>query len=371
MALVAIVSLVVRQGPADSGATVLPPGVPRVVFAEFGLNEDRIYSAPADNPDDRTLHATVSHAPGWGLNPALGTAGTLVAYTILPEDAAPDRGVPAELWVLDISTRNLTRLARDADLLAPPVFVDGGSALVYRRSRGALQELVRVDVASMTREVVHEEQTTFGIFPLGLDRTGHLLFYRLSTEGTDLYTTNGGDTRWLFRASPDIARDWQVAPDGAAVAFLAPSVELERAVYRVRVVSLDTLEDITPADGLDREATNEAMALSLAATEQYGPVWLPDGSGVAIGREPALGEPAAAVVLGVDGSRETLPPPEQGFDVPLGWSEDGRYLAVRSFDGQGSAQAGFDTTVIVDRTGSRYPVRVASEVIFLGWYSRV
>lgn len=349
------------RSDAPPEAVVLPPGPPRVVFAEFGLNEDRIYSAPADAIENRTLHATVPHAPGWGLNPAIAIAGALVAYTILPQDSSPDRGAAAELWMLDITTQNLTRLARDADLLAPPVFVDDGTALVYRRSQGPAQELVRVSVAELTREVVHREQTSFGIFPLGTAHGRDLLFTRISPEGTDLYAVQpDGAIEWLFQLSKELARDWQISPTGDAIAFLAPVIEGERAVHRARVVSLDTFDDRTP------QAAGEGADIALG--EQYAPVWSPDGSAITVGQEALSGSQPAAL-LGVDGTYQPLPAPQAGFDVPLGWSSDGRYLIARSFDGANSNQPGIERTVLIDRTGSRTTVEVASEVIFIGWYS--
>ncbi len=348
------------RSDATPEAVVLPPGPPRVVFAEFGLNEDRIYSAPADALDNRTLHATVPHAPGWGLNPAVTIAGALVAYTILPEDSASDRGAAAELWMLDITTQNLTRMARDADLLAPPVFVDNGTALVYRRSEGTAQELVRVSVTELTREVIHREQTSFGIFPLGTARGRDLLFTRISPEGTDLYAVQpDGSIEWLFQLSQELARDWQISPTGEALAFLAPVIDGERAVHRARVISLDTLDDETPpAPGRDTDVVLE---------EQYAPVWSPDGSAITVGQEASSG-PQPAALLTLDGEYELLPAPPAGFDVPLGWSSDGRYLVARSFDGVNSNQPGLERTVLIDRSGTRVTVEVVSEVIFIGWY---
>jgi hypothetical protein len=150
-----------------------------LVWAEFGLREDRIYLAHPERLEERTLIDTAAHAPGWGINPASEVAGTLVAYTVLPEGEPPERDSPAELWLVDLETRNRTRLARDADLLVTPVFVAGGAGLVYRRSDGGRQQLVQVDVASMTRATLHEEETAFGIFPVGLAADGAFVFARL------------------------------------------------------------------------------------------------------------------------------------------------------------------------------------------------
>ena len=107
------------------------------------------------------------------------------------------------------------------------------------------------------------------------------------------------------------------------------------------------------------------------ATEQYSPVWTPDGNALTVGQEAFTSQSEPAVVLGLDGSRVELTTPDFGFDVPIAWSGDGRYLAVRSFDGRNSVQPGLQRTMIVDREGARIAVDVPSEVIFLGWYAGV
>ena len=361
LVVIALASVTARLLPGDDPAVVLSaPGAPRMVFAEFGLNEDRIYSAPADDPDDRTLHATVPHAPGWGLNPGTSGSGTRFAYTVLPVDARPEERAPAELWVLDLDGENLTRLARDADLLVSPVFIEEGEALLYRRSDGTNQEIVRIALDDLTRDVVHREQTSLGVSPIGL-RDGSVLFARLSPGGTDVLAVRvGEEPRLLFHASDDIARDWQLSPDGSALAYLAPVLAAERVAYRAQVTSLESLEPLSlPGE--------EGPGADVGVTEQYGPVWTPDG-GLTVGREAALDAATPAVVLAPSGTRTDLPAPEHGFDVPLAWSADGRYLAVRSFDGRNSVQPGLERTVIVDRQGARTLVEVPSEVIFLGWY---
>jgi hypothetical protein len=67
------------------------------------------------------------------------------------------------------------------------------------------------------------------------------------------------------------------------------------------------------------------------------------------------------------GTPSALAAPRQGYDVPAGWSADGEYLAVRSFDGMSAQQPGEETLVIVSREGERVPVVTATELLFLGW----
>lgn len=361
--LIATAAVTIRllpTGGEESPAAAASSETPMVVFAEFGLNADRIYLAPADTPDDRTLVDTVEHADGWGLNPATSLAGPLIAYTVIPSTAAPQRDSPAEVWVMNLETRNKTRLARDADLLVPPVFTPDGQGLLYRRSNGTQQEIVQIEVAALTRRAVHAEQTTFGMFPIGIDATGALLIARLSDGGTDLYSAQEGQSpAFVHHLSDHIARDWQLSPDGRALSYLTAEFVNERVAYRARVLSLaDATEMPLPAT-LDEGG------------EHYGPVWEPDGSGITVGQEALVQAAEPAMNLGLDGSTDALVAAERGFDVPLGWAAGGRYLAVRWFNGTHSQNPGLDATVIVDRQGGRAPIEVSTEVIFIGWYSGV
>ena len=327
---------------------------PTLVFAEFGPTADEILVAPADDPGDRTPIQTVPHATGWGLNPAGEVVAGRTAYTVLPPDAAPERDSPAELWLLDVDRAAASRLARDADLLAAPVLRADGRQLAYRRSEeSGAQSLVRVDLETRARRVLHTDRSSFGLFPIGFDRAGALLFTRLSVTGTDLYRVlDGSAPELVLHASDEIARDWSVAPGGDAVAFVAPILQAERIVHRAHVVSLDDAErGDTPADTV--------------FGEQYGPTWRTDGA-LAIGLEDLGGSGSAPMVLH-SSDEPVLPAAPGGFDVPLGWSVDGDYLAVRHFSGQNSRSPGVETLVLVGTDATRRSITSDTELIFLGW----
>lgn len=343
-------------GDADTPGAATGAGA-MLVFAEFGQDADRLYLAAPDAPDQRTLVATIEHATGWGINPAHGTAGSLVAYTVLPPGVPAERDTPAELWVLDLVTGEGTRLAQDADLLVAPLFEEGGRVLLYRRSTGTLQELVRVVIEERTRATVHAEQTTFGIFPIGYGPDGALLFARLSTAGTDVLSVQADDEPvQRFHASDHIARDWRISPDRRWLAFLAPEAALERIVHRARVVAINGGGDATPA-------------APSTTGEQYGPTWTPDSRALTVGQEAEVGDFAAATLLVLNGNEgATLPAPERGFDVPVAWSPDGRYLAARTFDGVNSVNTGSERAVVIGADGTRRPLSATTEVILIGWY---
>jgi hypothetical protein len=257
---------------------------------------------------------------------------------------------------MDTATLERTRLARDADLLVAPLFTDDGAALVYRRSGGGQQELVRLDLASSTREVVHAERTAFGIFPIGYGADGALVYARLSTEGTEILSVlQGHSPESLFQASDEITRDWQIAPDGRHIAYLTVEEALESILHRARV---------------SRLASGEPLPLSRmddVQGEQYGPTWNEDGTSLAVGHQATPDGPGSVVVAGLDGTTRTMPAPEQGFDVPTAWSPDGRFLAARTFTGFNSMQPGEESFVVLDAQGGRHPIDSLTEVIFIGW----
>ncbi len=330
-----------------------PEGVPLAVFAEFGNLADKIYSAPANDPSKRTLLATLDHAPGWGINPASTTRDGRAVFLLAPPNGG-GRDSPAEVWTLELKTGERTRIAADADLLIQPVLNRDGTIL-YRRTSGQHQEIVRASVGNASRTAVHKEDTVFGVFPIGEDADGNLIVARLSTAGTDIARVRDGVAQVIVHASDHLARGWQIAPDGKSVAYLAPEVRGDRVVYRVHVVSLP--------DGKAR-----TLPETPADADQFSPLWTPGGDALALGQDARNG-PASVTVLTGDRTR-AMASPARGFDVPLSWSDGGTYLAARSFDGDSAANPGNETTVVLGPDGQRWVITATGEVIFLGWVTR-
>lgn len=352
VAIGAVFAALLRTGQAQPELAV--SSGPTLVFAEFGLTADEILIAPADDPDARTVIQTVPHASGWGLNPSPEMVLGRSAYTVLPANATPSRESPAELWLLDANTASASRLARDADLLAAPVLRQDGAVLVYRRTEDSgAQSLLRVDLETRARRVLHSDSSSFGLFPVGFDDDGAVLFTRLSATGTDLVrVSEGAPAELVLHASDEIARDWSVSPDGDAVSYVAPLLQAERIVHQAQVLSLK-----------GGSTVNTPAAAHLG--EQYSPTWRPDGA-LAIGREAFDDAGVAPIVLGLPGGL-VLPAAESGFDVPLGWSAGGGYLAVRHFSGNNSQYAGTETLMLLGTDATRRSIDTDTELIFLGW----
>jgi dipeptidyl aminopeptidase/acylaminoacyl peptidase len=115
-----------------------------------------------------------------------------------------------------------------------------------------------------------------------------------------------------------------------------------------------------------------SLAAGAADAEHFNPVWRDDAT-VTVGHTPAEGEAGAAALLVAleegETPEEVEPGPKQGFDVPVAWSPDGRYLVVRSFDGSSAAQLGRERLTIIEEGGERYAVGEQGSLEFIGWLS--
>ncbi len=86
-------------------------------------------------------------------------------------------------------------------------------------------------------------------------------------------------------------------------------------------------------------------------------------------RRPALeiagvgGQEMAAAGVGAERS---LAAPPRGFDVPLAWSADGAYLAVRFFEGSSVTNPGRSWVMVVGGS-KRQTVAATSDIEVLGW----
>ena len=317
-------------------------------FAEFGWNQDLIYEISSSDPNNKRVIHTVDHSPGFGLNPAINTHKEQIAYVVLSKDVTPSRQSSAELWIFNSHTHKAIRLARDADINARPVLRNDGHSIVYRSSKNINgSSIIEVNLDTRTRRIVYTDNNSFGIIPVGFNQNNEVIFARFDYTGTDLIQINHQqELSILFHASDEIARDWRIDPSGKNIAFLAPEFLGEKIVHRAQLMSLD-----------GTRVNNKIMN---GVSEQYAPAWRQDGA-------LAVGTSMAPLVVD-NHNALILMPSEQGFDVPLGWSADGNYLAVRHFDGIDSYTPGNDSLVVI-KQNKRMTIHNHSELIFLGWNS--
>jgi len=221
---------------------------------------------------------------------------------------------------------------------------------------------VQVDVSDGSETLLMEASDILELFPIGYSSDGESLYLaRITIRGTDFEAlpATGGTPEILVHASDQTARDWHLSPDGGRIAFLAGQATDSRIAARAFVADLIAGAVPQPlssfADGLD-------------VGDHFNPVWHPDGDRIAVGRLLAEGGSAAAVVSLSDGELgEATPGPQRGFDVPVGWSPDGSYLAVRSFEGSSPSQPGRERLVIVELGKGRAELGDGGTLDFIGW----
>ena len=357
----AIGGLLIGGGTGSVGfPAATEQATPRIVFSEFGPTEDTLWSAPADDPSQRTVIATVGHAREYGILASVSPDGSLIAYTVLPPwQPKPSADAPAEVWVMGSNGGEPRRLASDADLLIAPVWSPGSASVVFRRSEGRDNvagsfRLVRVDLSGRETELLEMDA---GLFPVGFSPDGADLYYvQLSRDGTELARVRVDTltTATIAHLSDDFTRDWHLSPDGRRLSFLAPVAASRTPSFRAMVVDIDSAAGPRPV----REGTSG----------DFNPIWHPNSRDLTLGQEPGGSESEAALRLNaLGGAPEELEAPDRGFDVPISWSPDGSYLALRSFEGRSALDPGRDGIVILGPDGEREELRRGAELSLAGW----
>lgn len=338
---------------------------PVFVYSEFGAQADTIWLAAAADPDNKIMVATVPHASNWGINASLSPDGSRIAYTALP----PSGGDPesqAELWVVSTNGGQPQLVAGGFELRGRPIWSNDSTSVVVRRNTynddgTTTIGLVMVDLSSGSTEVVLERTRVLGLYAVGYSPDNAKLYYaELTPGGTDIGAVNPatGGSRVLFRASDSIARAWSLSPDGKRLSYLAPQIVDGAVVHRTFVADLDS----------DHPVAEALAATAVSGLEHLSAVWHPRTHDLTIG-SARNGAAATEVALlsRLGNLTERLAAPAQGFDVPIAWSADGQFLAVRYFDGTSAQDPGREREVIIGIDGVRRQIPVGADAQFIGW----
>jgi len=330
----------------------------QLVVSEFGDDADTVVVVnPYDVTSRRTI-ATIEHAPGYGVFPSLAPDGKALAYTALPTDAPrPSPGSPAIAGVVDTDD-HVTVLANDVDLLIAPVWSPDSSSVVVRKNTPAPDSAGSFELILLRRDGERSTITTWStaaVFPIAFAPDGSKLYFAaLNNAGTDLYSVapdGSGETR-IAHLSDEIARDWQLSPDGETLAYsVSETGEAPQVVAK-------TLE-------LATGAASDAIASGDGTKMELNPQWSGDGRLTIASVKPEGG--SSAVSVDATGATEAVASSGDGIDLPLGWSPRGDRLAVRSVEGAVPNEAGPSHVELVDRDGGRQRISENADVLIAGW----
>ncbi len=328
-------------GESPAAFASAPTGSYAVVARSYG-DSDVITVVGAPPSEIAIEVATVPHLPGFGIRGAVSPNGRFLAL-IVPDGGTPSRPV-AGLIMVDLVSGGETRLGEGVDLLQDPLWTPASDAIVVTRSesssgKGSDVSIVRAALAGGEQEIERHENV-LAVAPVGFDGSGALLTVVLDERGSTL-TAAGNEQGNLSR---HITRDWALSPDGAQLAFVEANLD-QGLRYLPRVVAI----------GRGGVAAMAAAPL-YDSGQALGIAWDPARLTARFGAEPGAGSGGVAA----QGTAS-------GFDVPLGYSGDGAFLAVRHWSGSGFDAPGRAQLEIVDDHGRQ---ALPGFTRFFGWAAR-
>ena len=338
-------------GPLTAFASA-PPGDYAVVARTEG-DIDVIAVAAVNDPLNATEVARVRHLPGFSTKGAVSPDGKRIA--IVAPDSGTSSQPSASLLLIEMEAGTQAQLARGIDPQAAPLWARDGSAVVVTRSLGSASgsgvvRFVRVRVDGAGEEILSEYAGVLGAYGIGFDPQGRFLAVVIDGRGSTLFR----DSAEVLLLSSQITRDWRLSPDGTQVAFIESNLD-GGLHYQARLQALDGSGSGASAQGLGD------------GTQQLGVAWRPGAGGPTFGSESAIVSPVSAQALTAASALSDGVTGGGGFDVPLGYSDDGEALAVNHWTGTGFAQAGKASLQVVTDGGR---VELAGFATFLGWAAR-
>ncbi len=340
-------------GPdTPTAVPTLPAGL-RLLYREFGATADVVWAVDPAQVSDRQQLLRVEHASGWGVSASLSPGSDAIAYTVLPA-GAQDPSLEAEAWVVSLTGGERRRAAAGIDLRAGVTWSPDGKQIAVGRNNPGAIALITVDVVTGEETTLVERPTADVVDAavVGFAADSEALYYveigfaaaRLKSVDT---ATQVDVT--LVELGDSLVGDFALEPSGLRLAFAHRS-QLKGFVADVEAGDVSPLPEVTPG------------------TPQLHPIWRPDGGVVSVGLAPRPEQPGAVVNIPLSGEdAEFLPAPEKGFDVPLSWSPNGRYLVVRWFQGASLTEPGAASLELVDESGGRTALVAGADPDPVGW----
>jgi len=361
LALAALWQLTDRVFAGNKSA--LNPSQLRAIYAELNGDTTTLWTAPLDLSGQKEKLADISHQTGYGIRGNLSPDGTKIGFTLLPPGSR-DTASSASLWVVDVKSGEKKPLVDGVDLRTAPLFSLDGTKLLYRRTKetgtgGLTTELYSLDLATLQETRLVSDELALGLYPIDWAKDGEMIYYsRVSNQGTDVMAVaiSAGMITNIGHVSDGIARDFRLSPDGQKILYTA---RLPGGDYCVGILHVKS-------KGKD--------VLIQGANDHYGPIWQPVVDAVTLSTEPVdpTGKGRLLNLAAIAKTPlSTIPAPPGGFDVPTSWSPDGRYLAVRSFQGESSHRITSEKIVVISPSnGGRHELGTSGPAQFIGWLTR-
>ena len=339
--------------PSSAGSTDARAAAgPHLVVSRYGDDESTLWLIDPAAPARRQLWLHVAHAPGWAIEGAVSPAGGRVALLVVPPGAR-DPGAETQLLISDGGPPRV--VAEGLDLRGGLAWAADGRELFARRTLpgpdgGRRFQLIVLDFGggagadAPVERTLLERGDTGGLYPVGRAAGGPAYAVAVGAGGSALIAIGGAVSVLPFAAV--VTREWSLSPGGSRLAYT------EQRGMSLRVMVLD----------LDGPGLRTAQAVEPGpAGGSASPVWGPGGTlyaghfgaGAGGGEIRSAGVRVAAAVA--------------GFDLPVGWSPDGAYLALRSFDGTGPGDPGAEGVALLGPDGASQVV-TGDGLRILGWW---
>ena len=321
-------------------------------YAVIGRSEagaDVISVASAANPTSVTEIARVPHLEGFASSGAVSPNGKLLALVTVDSGSASHP--MASLKVVSLESGIVKQVAADVLPRQVPVWDPAGGHIVVVSNPGSdtaagESTVLRVKTDGSDAATLATFTRVLGVYPVGF-RGDALAMVVIDGRGSTLRV--GDKDEGLI--SPYITRDWNLSPDGGELAFIETQTA-DGVQYVARTFSL--------AGSSDMQAQSAGAAVSALGT-----AWNPRTGAPVFGVEPETpGTPGVTVQsLQAGGAGAGQP----GFDVPMGFSNDGDHLFVTRWSGPSFETPGQPVLQIVSASG-RSSFENYSR--FYGWAAR-